>query len=320
MVQVNIPPVAVTREQSRNKLSAAARAGEVSRVRRGAYCAPGDLHVDGPASAPREARLRALARAAALHAQLRAEHVLSHATAALLHGCLVWSTPEDTHVYQRYRASGHAAADVRRHAWTLNADEVTRAAGLPVTSLTRTVVDCARTLHPLEALVIADSALALGLEREAAFETLRAQRGHRGKERAHLVIGLAELGPQSAWETWVRYELLRAGLPRPAVQMAVQTEAGVFHTDLGYERWALGIEFDGLTKYRVDGVRPGHDPALEYMSEKDRADAIRGAGITIERASASDKGDVGAMIARFTQHLPPEIVATARKDPRLPPI
>ena len=320
MVQVEIPAVALALEQNRNKLAAAARSGEVLRVRRGAYCAPDELRVDGPSAAPREERNKALARVGALHSQLRAKHVFSHTSAALLLGCRVWKTPAETHVYQHYHASGHASHDVRRHSWTLAPDDITVAVGLPVTSLERTVVDCARALHPLEGLVIADSALALGVERDALFEALDAGAGHRGASRARLVIQLADAGPQSAWETWVRYELLRVGLPRPATQMPVQTDAGLFHTDLGYEQWALGIEFDGRVKYRPDGVRPGHDPAQEYMDEKARADAIRGAGITIERADASDRRDVPAMLARFTQHLPLAIVAAARPDPRLPPI
>lgn len=320
MVEVEIPAVALTLEHNRNKLSAAARAGEVIRVRRGAYCDPQAIRVDGPSSAPREQRNKALARADALHSQLRAEHVFSHTSAALLLGCLVWTSPRETHVYQHYRASGHASDDVRRHAWTLAPEDITRAAGLPVTSLARTVVDCARTLHPLEALVIADSALALNVERADLLEMIDACAGRRGTQRARLVIEQASAGPQSAWETWVRYELLRAGLPRPTIQMPVQTDAGIFHTDLGYEKWALGIEFDGRIKYRRDGVRPGHDPAEEFMAEKARAEAIRRAGIHIVSASASDKSDVPAMIARFTQHLPKTVVARARMDPRLPPI
>ena len=218
MVEVEIPAVALALEHNRNKLAAGARTGKVLRVRRGAYCAPDEIHVDGPSGAAREARKMALARARALHLQLRAKHVFSHPSAALLLGCLVWTTPRETHIYQHYRASGHAADDVRRYSWTLAPDDVIEAAGLPVTSLARTVVDCARTLHPLEALVIADSALALGADREELFAMLNAQTGRRGLQQARLVIELADAGPQSAWETWVRYELLRAGLPRPAMQ------------------------------------------------------------------------------------------------------
>lgn len=320
MVDVEIPTVALAREHDRNKLAAAARTGEVLRVRRGAYCSPDEILVEGPSGAPREARKKALARARALHSQLRAKHVFSHASAALLLGCLVWTTPRETHVYQRYRASGHAADDVRRHSWTLASDDATEAAGLPVTSLVRTVVDCARTMHPLEALVIADSALALGADQEELLAKLNAQRGRRGVLRARLVIELAEAGSQSAWETWVRYELLRAGLPRPTTQMPVQTDAGLFHTDLGYEQWTLGIEFDGRIKYRQDGVRPGHDPAQEYLAEKARADAIRRAGVTLENVSASDKQDVQTMLARITAHVPPEALRKARINPRLPAI
>ncbi|MFC8801803.1 hypothetical protein ACFT2C_29085 [Promicromonospora sp. NPDC057138] len=320
MVEVEIPTVALALEHNRNKLAAAARTGEVLRVRRGAYCVPDEIHVDGPSGAPREARKKALARARALHSQLRAKHVFSHTSAALLLGCRVWTTPQETHIYQHYRASGHAADDVQRYSWTLAPEDVTEAAGLPVTSLARTVVDCARTLHPLEALVIADSALALGADRAELLAMLDAQTGRRGIQRARLVIELADAGPQSAWETWVRYELLRAGLPRPATQMPVQTDAGLFHTDLGYEQWALGIEFDGQVKYRPDGVRPGHDPAQEYLAEKARADAIRRAGVTLENVSAGDKQDVKAMLDRITAHIPADVRRQARIDPRLPAI
>ena len=319
MVDVEIPRVALALEQDRNALATAARKGDVVRIRRGAYCAPDELRVDGAARGVREDRNRALARVRALDSQIRAEHVFSHASAALLHGCRVWRNPRETHVYQRYRASGHAAADVRRHSWTLSPDDAADAAGLPVTTLERTVVDCARAMHPLEGLVIADSALAMGAERDALLDVLEAGAGHRGARRARLVIELADAGAQSAWETWARYELLRVGLPRPTTQMPVETDRGLFHTDLGYEQWALGIEFDGQVKYRPDGVRPGHDPAQEYLREKARAAAIRRAGVTIEHVTATDKRDVPALATRLTRHLPPDLVRAARPNPGLPP-
>jgi hypothetical protein len=318
MNHVAIPTVTLTLDHDRNMLAAAARAGEMLRVRRGAYCAPDQIRVNGPSNAPQEDRKKALARLGALHSQLRADHVFGHTSAALLLGCRVWRTPSETHVYQRYRASGHAADNVRRHAWTILPADITAASGLPVTSLARTVVDCARTLRPLEGLVIADSALAMGIGRETLLELLAALPGRRGTRRARRVIELADAGAQSAWETWVRYELLRHGLPRPTTQMPVRTEAGVFHTDLGYEQWALGIEFDGRVKYRAGGVRPGHDPAQEYMHEKARADAIRRAGVTVESVNASDKRDVPAMIARLMGHMPLDVTAAARPDPLLP--
>jgi predicted transcriptional regulator of viral defense system len=318
---VTIPGVLLAREQDKNQLAKECRRGALIRVRHGAYCDAHEIHVDGPesSSAPREKRNKELARARALHSQLRSDHVFSHATAALLLGCLVWTVPDTTHIYQRYRASGRSAKDITRHRGKLPPDDVTTVDGLPVTSLARTVVDCALALHPLEALVIADSALASGVKREDLLKMLDGRSGQRGIRRARLIIELADGGAQSAWETWVRYELLRAGLPRPTTQMPVQTNRGTFHTDLGYEQWALGIEFDGLIKYRTDGVRPGHDPAQEFMEEKNRDEAIRRAGVTLERASASDKRDVRGMLARFTEHMPPDAVKKARINPLLPP-
>lgn len=316
---VLIPAVVLAREHDRNQLALANRRGALVRVRRGAYCTAQAIEVDGPSSAPREKRNRELARARALHAQLRSDHIFSHTTAALLLGCLVWTVPDTTHLYQGYRASGRSAKDVSRHRGDVPPDESTQVHGLPVTSLARTVVDCALALRPLEALVVTDSAFAMGVERQAVLPLLDARAGQRGIQRARLVIELADGGSQSAWETWVRYELLRAGLPRPTTQLPVQTDRGLFHTDLGYARWALGIEFDGQVKYRPDGVRPGHDPAQEYLGEKARADAIQRAGVTIERVLASDKQDVRAMLARFTAHMPPDVVKAARINPFLPP-
>jgi hypothetical protein len=316
---VLIPPVLLASEHDRNRLAHARRQGTLVRVRRGAYCEAEAVRADGPSSAPREKRNRELARARALHAQLRSDHVFSHTTAALLLGCLLWTVPDATHVYQSYRASGRSAKDIARHRGDVPPEQVTVVDGLPVTSLARTVVDCAMALHPLEALVIADSALALGVRRSDLSALLGARAGQRGARRAQVVLDLADGGAQSAWETWVRYEIVRAGLPRPSTQMPVSTDLGLFHTDLGYERWALGIEFDGLVKYRPDGVRPGHDPAREYMDEKARADAIRQAGVRIERVRSSDRRDVPAMIARLARHLPSDVVKGARINPFLPP-
>lgn len=314
-----VPEVLLAREQDKNQLALASRQGSLTRIRRGAYCDPEALRADGPASASREKRNRELARARALHRQLRTEAVFSHTTAALLLGCPVWTVPDRTHVYQRYRPSSRAAQDVVRHVGTVPTDDVVTAHGLPVTSLARTVVDCALALHPLEALVVADFALGQGVDRAELLAKLDGWSERRGVRRARLVVELADGGSDSPWETWVRYEMLRTGLPRPVTQMPVSTDRGLFHTDLGYEQWSLGIEFDGLVKYRPDGVGAGHDPAREFMNEKNRAEAVRRAGITVERVAASDRGDVPAMLARLTAHLPPDVVRQARINPLLPP-
>ncbi|MEV0893601.1 hypothetical protein [Promicromonospora sp. MEB111] len=316
---VAVPEVLLAREQDKNQLALASRQGSLTRIRRGAYCDPDDIRADGPASAPREKRNRELARARALHRQLRSNVVFSHTTAALLLGCPVWTVPDRTHVYQRYRPSSRAAKDIARHVGTVPAYAVTTVHGLPVTSLVRTVVDCALALHPLEALVIADFALSHDIDRAELLVELGARAERRGVRRARLVLELADGGSHSPWETWVRYEMLRSGLPRPVTQMAVPTDSGLFHTDLGYEQWNLGVEFDGLIKYRPDGVGTGHDPAREFMSEKGRAEAIRRTGVAVERVTASDRRDVPSMLARLTAHLPPHVLQRARVNPLLPP-
>ncbi|MFE9234313.1 type IV toxin-antitoxin system AbiEi family antitoxin domain-containing protein [Cellulosimicrobium funkei] len=193
----------------------AASSGSWERVRRGVYRETGTTRRIGPA----DERDLVLDRATALHRTLRADHVLSHTTAALVHGLRLWTAPRDVHVVQPYRRSGRADPTVARHLGLVDAADRCVVGGLPVTTPARTVADCLRTLSSLEGLVVADAALARGLSRKDVAACLARQPRAAGAPRARHVLRLADAGAESAWETWLRYLVLRLGLPRPSTQV-----------------------------------------------------------------------------------------------------
>ncbi|MFD6178033.1 MULTISPECIES: type IV toxin-antitoxin system AbiEi family antitoxin domain-containing protein [unclassified Isoptericola] len=303
-------------ELQRHVLDQARRDGELERLRRGAYRPtepPWDEHRF------HAARRRARALAAAAHRQLEADHVFSHETAAVLHGLRLWRVPTVTHVVQAYRRSGAAAADLRRHLLALPGEHRADRDGLPVTTLARTVADCARSMHPLEGLVIADDALAQGVDLQECRDVLASTRRRNGARRAAWVLDHADAGADSAWETWLRYVALRSGLPRPITQAPVVTARGVFHCDLGWPDWSVYAEFDGLSKYRDGGVRPGHDAAQELLREKERFDAIRATGVNPVRVTAVGNARLGEVARALAARFPEELRRTLRRHPLLPP-
>ncbi len=186
-----------------------------------------------------------------------------------------------------------------------------------MTSLERTVADCCVSLHPLPALVVADHALALGMDLPAARESVMSMRDVRGRRRALLVLELADRGAESAWETWLRYLVLRAGLPRPVTQLRVSTPYGEFRADLGWTAFRLLAEFDGRVKYVPGALGAGHDAGRALFDEKRREDQLREERWGVVRVTSSD--GAGPALARILGHVPDEIRANLRPLRQLPP-
>ncbi|QJW35875.1 hypothetical protein [Cellulosimicrobium protaetiae] len=290
--------------------------GEWERLRRGAYRdAP-------PPDRPPAAAARALvvARARAVAHALRADPVVSHASAALLHGLPLWTLPTTTHVVQSYRRSGSAARDVTRHVAEVGVEDRATVLGVTTTSLARTVADCLRTMPALDALVVADAALARGLRRSDVEDVLDRRPRGRGSRRSRYVLGLADPGAESARETWLRYVLVRTGLPRPETQVPLRTEVGGVRVDLGWTRWRLLLEFDGLVKYRTgpSGLAPREDPGRVLVQEKLRQEAIERTGNRLLRVTSRDRPS--HVVARVVRHVPSDVVRGLRPDPFLPPL
>jgi very-short-patch-repair endonuclease len=253
-------------------------------------------------SAPTE-RERALARLVAVHERLTGRHWFSHESAALLWGLPTWRTPTATHVRQIGRPGAARDRTIARHTGDVDPALLTNVSGLPVTDLSLTVLDCARRLRPLGAMVVADAALRAGVDRSAVLTLLDSSSDRSGTVRARGVVTCADGGAESAQETASRFVLLRAGLPIPSTQVPVETRSGTFWADLGFAEWRVLIEYDGRAKYT------GRE---QLVREKRRHDAIVEAGWQLVRVTSEDLRDPDELVSRVRRLLPAGLPLTRR--------
>ncbi len=265
------------------------RAGELSVLRPGAYVA-------GPA--PDEPSGRHLLRVHAAVAVLSVGAVVSHVSAAVVHGLPVWGLPLDVvHVTRaRRRSGGRRGSRVHVHSAPLDPDEIVVVDGIAVTSVARTLVDLAR-LAPFEQTVVtADSALHRHLvDRPTLDAALERRPRWPGLPAARRALAFADPRSVNPGESRSRVAIARAGLPIPVLQWVVRTAAGLFvgEVDFGWPGLRTVGEFDGRVKYGRD-LRPGQDPAEVLYAEKLREEALRGEDLGMVRWGWTDLG------ARFT--------------------
>lgn len=139
-------------------------------------------------------------------------------------------------------------------------DEITRVAGLPVTTLARTAYDLGRHLPRGQAVARLDA-----LMRATPFSTedvlLLATRypGSRGVRRLRAAVPLVDAGAASPRETWLRLLLIDAGFPTPSTQIPVQKDWRLIAMlDMGWEKYQVAAEYDG-DQHRTDRRRYAHD-------------------------------------------------------------
>ena len=308
-----LPSVVLARELAPAAVRFGVRTGALERIRPGAYRTPPAGPPVGPAAAAHEL---ALARISAAGRSLQTACWFSHESAALIWGCPVWAPPTQTHVIQTVRPSQHGDPLLVRHLMALAEADRQEWRGVRVTSLDRTVVDCLLRLAPLDALVIADGALRLGADPAEIARRLGELEGRRGVVGARAVFEVADGRAESAWETFVRYVVISGGLPRPELQIPIQTRLGRFWADLGWHEWKLLLEFDGFVKY---SQASGADAARVLFQEKRRQEAIEEEGWGMLRFTASDARRPGDLFHRVLRRLPAEATSNLRPHRCLPP-
>jgi len=244
-------------------------------VRRGAYVPSDDPRLDD-AAARHALVVRATAR------NLAPDAVVSHVSAAVLHGLTLWDVPLDrVHVTRNRRSGGRRTKVLHVHTAGLDGDEIVEIDGIAVTSVPRTLADLARTLPFEPALVVADAALYREKATPAAFaEAVARSAGREGSPPARRVVASADYRAESPGETRSRLAIARCGLPPPALQYEVP-ELRV-RTDFYWEEFRTVGEFDGKVKYGR-GLRPGEDPGEAVYREKRREDALRDLGLKVAR-------------------------------------
>jgi len=215
---------------------------------------------------------------AAVARRLPAGAAFSGLTAAWLHGLDVAPCdPIEVTIPEPDGSSRRAGASVRRAA--LAKAEIVLRRRLPTTSALRTSVDLGGRNPLTEGVVAAD--LFLHAELVSMAELRAYVAGHpraKGIARLRRVVDLAEPKAESQMESRLRMLLVRAGLPRPEVQVSIHNDQGQFlgRPDLLYPHQRLAIEYDG----------GNHRDRM--VDDNRRQNGLIGAGFRLLRFTAAD--------------------------------
>ena len=270
---------------------------DLSRVRRGTYA-------EGPGPTDVVERHRMAVQAAV--PELAAGAVVSHGSAAVLHGLPTWSVPLSAVQITRERTYGgrrEQLAHVR--VARLDPDEIEVIDGIAVTTVARTVVDLARALPFEPAVAVGDGALSGNLTNPHQLaDTLRRSARRPWCGRARRALSFVDGRAESVGESRSRVALARMGLPAPELQWEVRDTGGelVGRTDFGWPGRGVVGEFDGRAKYgRL--LRPGEQPADAVYREKLREDALRAEGLAVIRWTWQDLDSFDAIASRIDRAL-----------------
>jgi len=143
------------------------------------------------------------------------------------------------------------ADPVRRHGVSsysaILTGDVTEIRGIPVTSVSRTVLDVARWCAPDAAIAMLDRSLAMGLwDPEEVLEHAEQFRGDKGIRWARHLVAAADPGAESPGESACRLRLVDAGFPRCQTQIRVRRSAGSpLRIDMGWAEFGAAVEYDG---------------------------------------------------------------------------
>jgi hypothetical protein len=264
---------------SDGELARMVRRGELRRLQRGSYLSPGSSLTGHRAAV------------LATVAELRRPGVVSHLSAAVLHGLPLWGTSSPrVHLTRNPPAAGSGSSRVHLHVARLPDEQLAIVDGVLTTDATRTVVDLARTLPFESAVVAADAALAWGLTSVGSLTgCLKTMGSVPGSRRAARVLAFADGDSESVGESRSRVLLHRLGLPAPALQYRVRRPDGslIGRCDFGWEDLGTLGEFDGRVKYGANAPS-GRSPADVVFVEKVREDEMRDLGWQMARWTWAD--------------------------------
>ncbi|MEE6176271.1 endonuclease domain-containing protein [Mycobacterium sp. 050134] len=207
--------------------------------------------------------------------------VMAGLAAAALHGSRWIDDDEPIELVWRNR---HAPGGVITRNERLGADEVTRVAGLPVTTRERTAYDLGRRLPRGDAVARLDALMRAGPFRAEGVLRLAARYPRaRGLRRLRGALPLVDPGAASPRETWLRLVLIDAGLPAPETQIPVNENwrtVGVL--DMGWEEYKVAVEYDG-DHHRAD--------RRQYAKDQWRIRKLEALGWIVIRVIADDSAE-----------------------------
>ena len=301
---------------SRGRLRIAVASGTVVRLAHGQYAVPGtssasldvvdtDTWVSSSALTDRDERsLRGLL-------MVHSGACASHETAALVHGLPILVPHERVHVSGPRLHGSVSGVDAALHGVDIPAWQCARIDDIPVTSIARTAVDCARGRSLAAGLVVADAAarrimlaehgddgdprtLALdpvcrATARQALTRVISHQRWTPLIRSARLSIEMCDPAAESAHESRSRAFLIQSGLPLPVCGLPVIGADGrTYWADMAWPDHRVLGECDGLGKYVSPEV---------LRREKLRQEVLEAAGWRVIRWTWHDL--TPALVARL---------------------
>ena len=231
---------------------------------------------------------RHLLRVVAATLVMRGPHVLSHTSAAVVHGldCRpFWR--ELVHVSHPGVLGGRTEGGVKHHPADVPEHQIVRVAGLSVTSLERTAVDVARE-HGLEDGVVAcDQVLRRGGSRVAMLGVLRQMWSWPYVTTARAAVALADPGAENMGESLARMLVIEMGYGEPQTQVWIEDAGRRARVDMLLDGHVF--EFDGRQKY-LGVAHGGFTDAVGDVvwQEKQREDWLRSRGLGVSRIVWSD--------------------------------
>ncbi len=207
--------------------------------------------------------------------------VLSGLAAAALHGS-AWI--DDDEPIELIWPNPHPPAGVITRNQRVEDDELTRVAGLPVTTVARTAFDLGRHLPRDQAIARMDALMhATPFSIEDVLLLAKRHCGARGLRRLRAALPLVDGGAASPRETWLRLLLIDVGLPVPATQIPVHRDwrlVGVL--DMGWKQYKVAAEYDG-DHHRTD--------RRQYRKDQRRLRKLEEMGWIVIRVIAGDTPD-----------------------------
>ncbi|MDI6630290.1 MAG: hypothetical protein QME72_21440 [Rhodococcus sp. (in: high G+C Gram-positive bacteria)] len=228
------------------------------------------------------------------------DHVVSHRSAALLHGLpLPRGGFDKVHVTRNRHGGGRKNSAIIVHCAPSGPRVMLD--GIAVTSLARTVVDLGRTESTLSAVIAGDAALK-SCDPDEIDAELRGARGWKGVARARRAVRLMDGRSGNPGESQSRLMLREAGFD-PEPQVEIYDDDGNFVARIDWLINGIVVaEFDGKLKY-TEYLQPNERPGDVVFKEKLREDEIRGLGYPVVRWTWADLARPEELTARISSAL-----------------
>jgi len=221
---------------------------------------------------------RHLAAARSVAKKLGPSVALSHVSAALDHGLLVWDADLSTvHVTRLDGGAGRTEAGVQHHEGVCVDSDLMEKEGYLLVKPVRAALETATLVSSEAAVATLDSGLHLKhFDAAELDETFALMQHWPGALHLQFAVRFADGRAESVGESRARYLCYAHGLPAPDLQFHVYDERGVLAgiTDMVWREHRLLGEFDGKVKYgRL--LKPGEEPGDAVFREKRREDTLR---------------------------------------------